>query len=137
MSDFPKYRTREVAGRTLWWEDLFAGLGHYHLRLYYPDHTGNLRLVFINDDAGKIRCTLVEQTLKQEFGITYKDLGVSEPDTQLREYERLKSLDHLCTWPQKLYPEDPQHMAAMAGLNRKLSPDIHAQIASGRADAWI
>lgn len=144
MSEYPKYRAKEVAGRTLWWEDLFAGLGHYHLRLYYPDHNGSLRLVFINDEAGKHKCTLVEQTLMQEFGITYRDLGVSAPDTQLAEYERLHNMDPLCTWPARLYPKGPpgkkaalkkaqlaarQHVAAFRALDTVMPVTA--------VDAWI
>jgi hypothetical protein len=138
MSEYPRYHTKEIAGRTLWWEDVADnGLEDFHLRLYYPDDHDRLRLVFINDTIGKNKYTLDAQTLRQEFGITHQDLGVQNIPRLEKNYTMTNSLDHLCTWPQKLYPNGPPRRSVPGASGGRLSPDIRAQIVPDRADAWI
>lgn len=123
MFDYPHYSKRmiEKAGRPLHREDV----GPHETRAYFPDNSGRLRLVAINNEDTNEQLILTDGRLQREFGISREDLfGAACAD-----YTPLQDLDARCTWPRKLYP-DRHPVRGVTGPMPTLPP------IAGK-DAWI
>lgn len=121
---YPRYEHRKmprVSGRELVEEFLDAG----HVRIYFPDLMGRLRLVFINHETID---ALSEDVLQSAFGVTYLDLGLDWAKAFLHPHP---NLDDRCLWPKELFPE-PQPQPASMPMPRL--PDLESLFVP---DAWI
>lgn len=128
MDRYPYYENLDHVKKTGQWTTL-EWLNEAHFRMYFPDRTGRLRLVAINDHAAKDYRVLDEDTLWNEFGVTYHDL-----DFEVGEgAQKAATLDDRCTWPAALYPDGPpRHPSPQQKLPGLADLPLHA-----RADAWI
>lgn len=116
---YPRYNRRRmpgVNGREVVEEHVDAD----HVRVYFPDHQGRLRLIFINHEAIE---AVSERILLVEFGVSYLDLRLDWAKSSMNIY---LNLDDRCLWPKELFPDGQPASMAMPDL-----PGLSAR------DAWI
>lgn len=122
---YPRYESIEIepAGRKLEKEELTPG----HVRLYFPDLNGQLRLVLINDGEHNQHLVIEESILCQAFGVSYQALKI-----EVNGYIKVTALEHCNVRPAVLYPENPPPAA---------TPEITSPLPElppvTREDAWI
>lgn len=128
MDSYPYYENLDHVKKTGQWT-ILEWLNEAHCRLYFPDRTGRLRLVAINNHADKDYRVLDEDTLWNDFDVTYRDLAFEVGDC----VQKATTLDDRCTWPAALYPNGPpRHTSQQEKL-----PDLADLPLQARADAWL
>jgi hypothetical protein len=128
MDSYPYYENLDYVEKIGQWT-ILEWLNEAHFRLYFPDRTGRLRLVAINNHADKDYRVLAEDTLWNEFDVTYCDLNFTVGDGA----QNATTLDDRCTWPAALYPDGPpRHTPQQEKLPGLTDLPLHS-----RADAWI
>lgn len=118
----------------------------FHVRLYLPDHFGELRLVLITDDINEEHFVLAERVLKKKFGVSYQELFNNGLDPR---YRAVKDLESRNERPADLYPEalddesSPEESPPVAVPPEDATRQAEALVKLGEltdvsaADAWL
>lgn len=131
---YPRYDREFEIRNGLWMrrEDVDGS----HVRLYLPDFSGRLRLIFINDGSNDEYWAIDQAILENEFGVRYDDLSLGKLD----KYTKVADLDDRNAFPAAFYPPGARRKkppADMALPQVDALQRLNEIIPASQTDAWL